>query len=43
MQLITSKILSELDNQLNFIKSESNNSIQNAELSIQTIIKSIEN
>jgi hypothetical protein len=42
MQLITSKILTELDNQLNFIKSESNNSIQNAELSIQTIIKSIE-
>jgi hypothetical protein len=42
MQNTTSKILAELDVRLNFIKSESNNPMQIAELSIDSIIKSID-
>ena len=41
MLTTTSKILAELDVQLNFIKSESNNPMQIAELSIKSIVKSI--
>ena len=41
MQNTTSKILAELDVRLNFIKSESNNPMQIAELSIDSIVKSI--
>lgn len=42
MQITTSKMLTELDNQLNFIKAKSINKLQNAEFSIEITIKSIE-